>query len=207
MSTLIEQINIKLESQAVPTLVKKLGYHVISKGMFKLNSLLTCKELKTWLTSAHYDYVHTNRTFLIALCEILLIEQHYYVPMLNMMQQLDTMKTPYLFVETYFKRANEPIFALAMMESKRRVALPKEAFLSQSDESIEAYVARCIKQHYEASQGYIKMWGKIHLYILFHPNGKKYIFNVNGCLLVVETYNEESEAFLRHHQYTFQLFS
>lgn len=47
MHALLEQINIKLENKAISTLVKQLGYHVISKGEVKLNSLLTCKALKT----------------------------------------------------------------------------------------------------------------------------------------------------------------
>lgn len=203
MYELIEQINLKLEQHAVSTVVKQLGYHVISKGTSKLNSLLRCDTLEMWLTSAHYDYVHTNRTFLVSLCEILLIEKHYYEPLLNAIQQLEAMKTPYLFMETYFKRVNEPLFVLALMDSKRRMMLPKEAFLNQSKESIEAYVAYCIKEHYAITQGYLAMWGKIHLYILFHPDGKKYIFNIHGNLLAVETYSEESEAFLRLHNYTF----
>ena len=203
MIALIEQINIKLENKAVSALLKELGYHVISKGIIKLNSLLTCKVLQTWLASTDYDYVHTNRTFLVALCEILLIEKHHYEPILDTMQQLETMRTPYILMDTCFKRTNEPAFELAIMESKRRIVLPKEAFLKQSDESIETYVSKRIKEHYATTQGYIMMWGKIHLYILFHPNGKKYIFNVNGCLLAVESYSKESEAFLRLHNYTF----
>ncbi|MFB1008140.1 MAG: hypothetical protein QMB85_03575 [Sulfurospirillum sp.] len=139
----------------------------------------------------------------MALCEILSIEKHYYEPLLNAIQQLEAMKTPYLFMETYFKRVNEPLFVLALMDSKRRMMLPKEAFLNQSKESIEAYVAHRIKEHYAMTQGYLEMWGKIHLYILFHPDGEKHIFNIHGNLLAVETYSEESEAFLRLHNYTF----
>ena len=203
MYELIEQINLKLEQHAVSTVVKQLGYHVISKGTSKLNSLLRCDTLEMWLTSAHYDYVHTNRTFLVSLCEILLIEKHYYEPLLNAIQQLEAMKTPYLFMETYFKRINEPLFVLALMDSRRRMVLPKEAFLNQSKESVQAYVARRIKEHYAMTQGYLEMWGKIHLYILFHPDGEKYIFNIHGNLLAVETYSEESESFLRLYNYTF----
>ena len=113
------------------------------------------------------------------------------------------MKTPYLFMETYFKRVNEPLFVLALMDAKRRMMLPKEALLNQSKESIEAYVAHRIKEHYAMTQGYLEMWGKIHLYILFHSDGKKYIFNIHGNLLAVETYSEESESFLRLYNYTF----
>ena len=43
----------------------------------------------------------------------------------------------------------------------------------------------------------------LHLYILFHPDGEKYIFNIHGNLLAVETYSEESESFLRLYNYTF----
>lgn len=173
MHELIEQINLKLEKHAVSTVLKQLGY-VISKGISKLNSLLRCNTLQTWLASAHYDYVHTNKTFLVALCEILLIEKHYYEPLLNAIQQLEAMKTPYLFMETYFKRINEPLFVLALMDSRRRMVLPKEAFLNKSKESVQAYVACRIKEHYAMTQGYLEMWGKIHLYILFHPDGKAY---------------------------------
>jgi hypothetical protein len=116
---------------------------------------------------------------------------------------LEAMKTPYLFMETYFKRINEPLFVLALMDSRRRMVLPKEAFLNQSKESVQAYVARRIKEHYAMTQGYLEMWGKIHLYILFHPDGEKYIFNIHGNLLAVETYSEESESFLRLYNYTF----
>ena len=82
-------------------------------------------------------------------------------------------------------------------------SIDNSKLVNQSKESIEAYVAHRIKEHYAMTQGYLEMWGKIHLYILFHSDGKKYIFNIHGNLLAVETYSEESEAFLRLHNYTF----
>jgi hypothetical protein len=77
--------------------------------------------------------------------------------------------SPYLFVETHFKRSQHPgtaIFALAALESRRHIAISRDI----ADEGLEQLVAAAAisaKAHYADNNGKLDLWGDIDYYLLF----------------------------------------
>ena len=84
---------------------------------------------------------------------------------------------PCLFVETQFRRANQPVFLLAMLESGRRLSVPAE--LRDHLERITEMVV----EHYQAHHGELVLWGKIDHYRYHDGRGRVYLISPDGRLL------------------------
>ena len=96
-------------------------------------------------------------------------------------KEVERFKNSYLFINTNFKRKSEPIFALACMESKRRV-FPQdiENLYFKSDEEILKVISQFVQEDYFTCDGRIKLWGQIYSYIWHHVDGKRYVFQPDG---------------------------
>lgn len=69
---------------------------------------------------------------------------------------------PWLFVDTNFKRTSQPIFALAFLESQRRLSLPKELKMMPLQEQLD-YLKSYIADYLDsliAEDGNASVWGK-----------------------------------------------
>lgn len=90
----------------------------------------------------------------------------------------DTLECPpSLFVETGFRRANQPVFVLAMLESGRRLSVPPE---------LRDYLERItemVMDHYQAHHGELVLWGKIDHYRYHDGRGRVHRISPDGRLL------------------------
>ncbi len=92
-----------------------------------------------------------------------------------------------MFVETNFKRANQPIFALAIMEGKRNFKIDRYKFKNK-DEELE-FVKDFVKKHYKENNGKIELWGKIKHYVYKSDWFNKYlIIDIDGNI-ITEVYD------------------
>lgn len=99
----------------------------------------------------------------------------------------------YIFVNTNFKRKNEPIFALAFLENIRRLVIPKEKFAFKNDDEIFSLVSQIVQHHYKKTKNKLPLWGKIDNYFYYHKDGIVYTFDKNGT--IIENNNlDESRA-------------
>jgi hypothetical protein len=89
---------------------------------------------------------------------------------------------PWIFVDTKFKRKNQPIFSLAATEYFRRIQLPKE-ILNLPIESQIPGVKQIIRNHFSDTGGEIPMWGKIHYYKFFYAKDQSITFGLNGGVI------------------------
>ena len=89
---------------------------------------------------------------------------------------------PWVFVETKFKRKNQPTFSLAATEYLRRIQLPKE-ILNLPVESQIPDVKQIIRNHFSDTGGEIPMWGKIHYYKFFYAKDQSITFGFNGDVI------------------------
>jgi hypothetical protein len=92
---------------------------------------------------------------------------------------LEKFRYSHIFIYTNFKRNNEPIFALAFLESQRRLRVPIENLLFKTEREILTSVRDFVIKHYSVSKGDVGIWGKAINYI-FHYNKNKYIFDTEG---------------------------
>lgn len=89
----------------------------------------------------------------------------------------------YIFVNTNFRRNNEPIFLLASLESKRRISiLNLDELIIRNKEEIFEYLGNIIKNHYKKNRGKLDIWGKIVNYQV-HLKEDLYLFDTNGSYL------------------------
>lgn len=86
---------------------------------------------------------------------------------------------PWIFVDTKFKRKNQPIFSLAATEFLRRIQLPKEILHLPLESQIPG-VKQIIRNHFSDTGGEIPLWGKIHYYKFFYAKDQSITFGFNG---------------------------
>ena len=177
----------KLQTISKESLVKEMGYNSTKKGLQTLDKFLESATLSDWLLSGYYDFKYTAEDFFKKFCDVLKLDEVLVKEQLkNEKKIIDEKKSfsrCYIYINTNFKRTTEPIFALAMMESARRIKPNAEKFLFKSDKEVFAIVSDIVKTNYKETGGELKMWGKIVNYVYHHKDGKSYVFNVNGDLM------------------------
>jgi len=186
--TLLHQIQIKLQTKDIAKTVTKLGYKASNTKVSQvLKDLLNAPNIACYLNKSYYDFRYNPRTLLLALCEVLDISKIDYLVTIeeyeDRKKRLKALKNPYIFVDTNFKRKNEPIIALSFIESKRRMKLDKEFFFDKSKSELDTYIAEIITSHYKKSSGKLPLWGNIRTYIYYDTNGKKTVYNSQGKII------------------------
>lgn len=149
----IESIIARLNMHESDALYKKMGYH--SKVNFE-KTLQIFKEsitLNAWLLSGHYDFTKSAEDFFVSLSKELGFSddtiQNVLLTFECYKQEKERLKGSYIFVNTNFKRKNEPIFALAFLESKRNISLCDiKELLFKSEEEMLKIVSNLVKNHY-----------------------------------------------------------
>ena len=119
----------------------------------------------------------------------------YTAEELALQEELRKLQGCYIFVNTNFRRKNEPIFALAFMEGIRCLNIPKEQFAFKSGDEIFELVSEIVKEHYKENEGKLQLWGKIDNYFYHHKDEKVYTFSKDG-IIIKNKNTKESRATL-----------
>jgi len=155
-------------------LIQKLEYNSSKKALKIIDKFLSSKDLYTWLSSGYYDFKYTPEQFLRKLCLIFefdykdiddeLKKQTIYYDEVKRVQK------NYIFVNTNFKRKNEPIFTLACLEHTRRIKLEVKKVVFKNKAETLKIVSKIVQEHYKRNDGKINIWGEIVNYIYYHDN-------------------------------------
>ena len=178
-------INKKVNEITVDELVAKLGYNSKRKAQDSLNRFLNTESIYTWFYSGFYDLRYNAKEFLFVLTKALdidmLIVDNEISEIKKLKKEIDKFRGSYIFVNTNFKRKNEPIFALCFCERSRRISLYKnKIYIFKTLDKILNIVSEEIKRHYAKHDGSLCIWGDIVNYQLnlfddiytFETNGK-----------------------------------
>lgn len=105
--------------------------------------------------------------------------------------------TPRIFVETHFKRASQPLFALAACEHFRRPNLDEYTlavyFQTTEAEQIQL-VGKFVREHYVICKGDLGIWGPIGHYVCTFAPERAWIFRPDGNLVRETDATSHSEA-------------
>ena len=180
-------LNQKIKDSSLEELNKRLGYQSIKKFEKSVDKFLCTNTMYDWLNSGFYDLTNDAKTFFEKLCKALDIDDNEiskeFQDFINLKNEIEKFKDSYIFVNTNFKRNNEPIFALAFCESKRRISLYKDSrFLYKKIDDILKQVSDIIVEHYRVNDGKCYIWGNIVNYQVY-LFGKLYIFSTIGKLI------------------------
>ncbi|MEA2091327.1 MAG: hypothetical protein U9O83_03050 [Campylobacterota bacterium] len=177
-------VKIKLETSSSEELIQKLQYSSIKRGLKTLEAFLAYENLHSWIHSGYYDFKYTAVEFYEQLAKALNISSEDINSELQKQKkyqrEVDKFKNCYIFVNTNFKRTTQPIFALAISESSRRIQIKAEKLVFKKDTEILAIVSDIVKAHYEQTQGVVGIWGKIVNYVYHHSDNKSYKFDIDA---------------------------
>lgn len=98
--------------------------------------------------------------------------------------------SPYIYVETGFRRENQPIFVLAMLENRRRIGVERDRC-----DDLE-YVGELAAAHYHEQQGALMLWGPIQHYHYHDGRGHVYLAGPDGHFVEVTGLSGEGRATL-----------
>lgn len=199
---ILENIKEKLKLQNKTSLARELGYASLIKFENTLNKFFGISSLYEWFQCGHYDLVNNAKDFFIKLSKALKIDENTInneiknITLYN--HEVEKFKDSYIFVNTNFKRKNEPIFALALCENQRRISLYKnENLLFKSLDEIIEILSIEIKKHYLQNSDNLGIWGKIVSYQV-HLFDTIYILDTNGNLRSNDVIVFESKATLKY---------
>ncbi len=199
---ILEDIKEKIKLQNKILLAKELGYSNSTKFEITLNKFLQFSTLNEWFQCGHYDLVNTAGDFFIKLSKALKIDEDTINNEIKNItlykKEIEKFKDSYIFVNTNFKRKNEPIFALALCENQRRISLYKnENLLFKSIDEILEILSKEIKKHYLLNSDKLGIWGKIVSYQV-HIFDTIYTFDTNGSLKSNDVIVFENKATLKY---------
>ena len=199
---IFEDIKEKIKLQNKTLLAKELGYSNSIKFEITLNKFLQFSTLYEWFQCGHYDLVNTAEDFFIKLSKALKIDEdtiNNEIENITLFKhEVEKFKDSYIFVNTNFKRKNEPIFALALCENQRRISLyKKENLLFKSTDEILEILSIEIKKHYLQNSYKLGIWGKIVSYQV-HIFDTIYTFDTNGSLKSNDVIIFENKATLKY---------
>ncbi len=162
-------------------LSEQLGYHSHRKFTKTFHQFIQSASIHAWLEQGHYDFVSNAKGFFIAVARFAGFSDSEIKEQLNDFDRLQRekakFKDAFIFVNTHFKRRNEPLFALGHYETTRRIKLhDNQRLLFKNRVELLAELAGIIVKHYKENQGILPVWGKIHDYRI-HLNNEVMIFD------------------------------
>jgi hypothetical protein len=199
---IFEDIKEKIKLQNKTLLAKELGYSNLTKFEITLNKFFKFSTLYEWFQCGHYDLLNTAQDFFIKLSKALKIDENTINNEIKNItlykHEVEKFKDSYIFVNTNFKKKNEPIFALALCENQRRISLyKKENLLFKSTDEILEILSIEIKKHYLQNSDNLGIWGKIVSFQV-HLFNTIYIFDTNGNLKSNDLIVFENKAILKY---------
>lgn len=170
-----QHLQLKLVNVPLRDIAQIMGYPKFRRAQAAQRIHKAIYDPSLGLYSGSFDFRLSSREFLITLCEVLGINIDEHLDDIERIEakhlfQRDSFKS-YVFVDTNFKRNNQPIHALAICEGQRNLQLSYDNRVKPLHEQVR-YVRELIKDHYIDNSGSLGIWGEIIKYIFhYHDDG------------------------------------
>jgi len=168
----------------------ELGYGNRTKGALRIQGLIESKNLGA--NQPGFDFKYSNKELLLKLCDLVGIDRAYCeenIYLVNAEHLIEDRRfKPTIFIATGFKRQNEPIIALAMMESSRYIRISDEIGKLSLRQQLP-HVKELVISHYNRPHGEEKLigalplWGKIQSYIYHYNEFTVFELNHDGVVV------------------------
>lgn len=176
-----EELKILTQNSDKKALSKALGYVREQNFTRALVNLEAAKSLDEFITKGHFDWAHSSETLILAL------SKHFVLNIdaeLSEVQKLYNERVKfrgsYIYIDTNFKRKNEPIFTLAMVQHLRYISLTPfldELCFKTLDEQLEV-ISKITKNYYQKAKT-LPIFGAITGFKLYFL-GEDYSLDTNG---------------------------
>ncbi|MCH8536277.1 MAG: hypothetical protein LAT66_00775 [Alkalimonas sp.] len=184
------------ETQA--TLLPRMGYAASDdRAWARVHKVLESPCLG--LEDSHYDFRHNGADFLRVLGQALnfekwLVDLEINRIQLQLKEERDAFQ-PYLWLDTGFKRQNQPIFALAACEQHRHLYFSKQHALLPLATQLSAVKQR-IHTHQQKTAGDAGIWGQVQQYLYYHAASSALVFSIHAELIGERTSEVPDKATL-----------
>ena len=182
----IKELTLNSDKKA---LSKALGYAREKNFSSALANLQRANSLDEFMSKGHFDWSYSSKTLILALSE------HFG---LNIEDELNAAKIhydertkfrgSYIYIDTNFKRFNEPIFALAMAQYLRYISLTPfldELCFKALDEQLNI-ISKVVKDYYQKTKS-LPVFGEITGFKLCLL-GKNYALDTDGNFVQKEIF-------------------
>lgn len=175
MEKLKEKILEKLKERTKESILLEMGYapEEVHKAVLRLDRLLS-DSLDDWLMELDCDQKFFGEEFLVNLCEVLDIEDAYWIEALNECRPLGTIDEegllPTLYAVTDFKNSGE--FSPGKSEFENFHIELQEYFEALEGNVGMEHIIEIVKTHYDCHGGTLRGWGNI-LYYSYRYNDEK----------------------------------
>ena len=182
----IKELTLNSDKRA---LSKALGYARKKNFSSALANLQRANSLDEFMSNGHFDWSHSSKTLILALSE------HFGF---NIEDELNAAKIryderakfrgSYIYIDTNFKRFNEPIFALAMAQYLRYISLTPfldELCFKALDEQLNI-ISKVVKDYYQKTKS-LPVFGEITGFKLCLL-GKNYALDTDGNFVQKEIF-------------------
>lgn len=181
----LEQLRSKAAAVPADVLLKKMGYRKPgAAARDRLSKVLADPDLG--LEQGGYDFRYDSKAFVSALCLAVGIAnkdaQSAIATITAELAEDAAAFKPYLFVDTAFRRRNEPLVAMAVLESNRYVPLPQRFWRLPLEKQL-VQVSEEVRQHMARTAGKLLLWGGIQRYFYFFAEGHAMEIAVDGEVL------------------------
>ena len=189
----IKELTLTSDKQA---LSKAFGYAREKTFSSALADLQRANSLDEFMSKGHFDWSHSSKTLILALSEHfgLNIEGELNVAKIRYDERAK-FRGSYIYIDTNFKRFNEPIFALAMAQHLRYISLTPfldELCFKTLDEQLNI-ISKAVKDYYQKTKT-LPIFGEITGFKLYFL-GKNYSLDTDGNFIQKEIF--ESVATLK----------
>lgn len=178
------------------SLSKALGYAREKNFSSALADLQRANSLDEFMSKGHFDWSHSSKTLILALSEYfgLNIEDELNAAKIRYDERAK-FRGSYIYIDTNFRRFNEPIFALTMAQHLRYISLIPfldELCFKALDEQLNI-ISKVVKDYYQKTKSLL-VFGEITGFKLCLL-GKNYALDTDGNFVQKEIF--ESVATLK----------
>lgn len=188
---IFNQLQELVSKSDIKKLSKELGYAREKNFSRALYNLSNANSLDEFLERGHFDWCHSSKTLITS------IANHFNIDIADELNTSNVLndekrrcKGSYIYIETNFKRQNEPIFMLAMTQGVRYISLKPilhELYFKNIDIKLKI-ISEFIKDHYKNTKT-LPLYGDITGYKLYLLN-KIYNFDTDANLVDKEIYEQ-----------------
>ncbi|MCH8553001.1 MAG: hypothetical protein LAT62_13775 [Natronospirillum sp.] len=179
-------IQSRLSQVDTSDLLHRLGYAPDNQRALE-RLMLTVESDDYGLRQSRFDFRYSGADFLRALCRQLDIAPEPVEAEIRRVQDSLREETmayrPFIWIDTHFRRASQPLFALAACESQRHIGLDwRLAAKAPWEEQLRQVRAR-IARHWQETQGELGIWGQVQEYWYFYAEGQAVRLKPTGELI------------------------
>ncbi|MBN7288331.1 MULTISPECIES: hypothetical protein [Campylobacter] len=175
-----EELKILTQNSDKKALSKALGYAREQNFTRALANLEAANSLDEFITRGHFDWTHSSETLILALSEYFALNIDAELSEVQKLyNERVKFRGSYIYIDTNFKRKNEPIFVLAMVQHLRYVSLTPfldKLCFKALDEQLKV-ISKITKSYYQKTQA-LPIFGAITGFKLYFI-GKNYSLDTN----------------------------